>query len=58
MLTICVSAVGDQWVVHRPGSDRILCICGSRERAVNIASAFAERDGGSLVVNDPLSQVS
>ena len=58
MLTICVSAVGDHWVIHRPGTDRVLCICGSRERAVNIAAAFAEREGGSLVVNDPYAQVS
>jgi hypothetical protein len=58
MLTICVSAVGDHWIIHRPGTDRVLCVCGDRERAVRVGAAFAQREGGSLVVNDPYAQLS
>ena len=56
-MTIRVSAVGDHWVVHRDGSDEALCICASRERALRVGAAFADREGG-LLSYDEAAQVS
>ena len=53
MAAICVSAVGDHWVVQRGDTDRVLCICGSRERAIGIGSILADRENLPVVLNEP-----